>query len=284
MSGTYLSGGARLSFSDTGSGLLVVLLHPTPLDREYWHPLTKELAGIRAIVPDLRGHGYSELGATLQAGGFARVPNAPVLTMEQLAADTLALLDHLRIPSAVFGGCSIGGYVLLALWRKAPHRMRGMIFVCSKPQPDAEASLVRRAETIARARTEGVRALFDGMARNNVAPSTRRERPEVVGEVRAQMTLTPEAVVAVQAGLAARPDSVPTVATIRVPVLAISGAEDANVTAADMEAFRAAPGGCEFHVVQSAGHFAAYEQPKKVAAIIAPWLRQFEAQWLSQPA
>jgi pimeloyl-ACP methyl ester carboxylesterase len=67
------------------------------------------------------------------------------------------------------------------------------------------------------------------------------------------------------------------VATIRVPVLAIAGAEDANVTAADMEAFRAAPGGCELHVIPCAGHFAAYEQPKKVAAIVAPWLRQFEA-------
>jgi pimeloyl-ACP methyl ester carboxylesterase len=44
-----------------------------------------------------------------------------------------------------------------------------------------------------------------------------------------------------------------------------------------MEAFRAAPGGCELHVIPCAGHFAAYEQPKKVAAIVAPWLRQFEA-------
>ena len=277
MSGSYLSDGARLSFSDTGSGLPVVLLHPTPLDRDYWRPLTRELAGIRAIVPDLRGHGLSELGSSLPTGGFARVPSAPALTMEQLAADIVALLDHLRVPKAVFGGCSIGGYVLLELWRRAPQRMLGMLFVCSKPQPDTEASLVKRVETIARARAEGVAALFDGMAENTVAPSVRREKPEVVAEVRAQMTLTPEAEVAVQAGLAARPDSVPTVATIRVPVLAIAGAEDANVTAADMEAFRAAPGGCDLHVLPGAGHYAAYEQPKKVAALMAPWLRRFEA-------
>jgi pimeloyl-ACP methyl ester carboxylesterase len=276
MSGNYLSQGARLSFSDAGSGLPVVLLHPTPLDGEYWRPLTKELAGIRAIVPDLRGHGHSELGSGLPAGGFARVPGAPTLTMAQLATDILELLDHLGVAKAVFGGCSIGGYVLLELWRRAPQRMRGMIFVCSKPQPDAEASLAKRVETIGRARAEGVAAIFDEMAQNTVAPSVRRERPEVVGEVRAQMTLTAEALVAVQAGLAARPDSVPTVATIRVPVLAIAGAEDTNVTAADMEAFRAAPGGCEFHVLQGAGHYAAYEQPKKVAALMAPWLRQFE--------
>ena len=273
--GNYVSGGARLSYSDAGEGLPVVLLHPTPLDREYWRPLTRELAGIRAIVPDLRGHGSSELGSKLPAGAFTRLPAAPVLTMSQLAADVLALLDHLKISKAVFGGCSIGGYVMLELWRRAPLRMRGMMFVCSKPQPDSQANLTKRMETIARARADGVDALFDGMAQNMVAPSVRGERPEVVTEVRAQMTFTVDALVAVQAGLAARPDSVSTVATIRAPVLAIAGAEDSNVTAADMEAFRAAPGGCELHVLPCAGHYAAYERPRKVAALMAPWLRQF---------
>ena len=90
------------------------------------------------------------------------------------------------------------------------------------------------------------------------------------------MKLTSEALVAVQAGLATRPDSVPTVATITAPVLAIAGGEDAAVTPADMEAFRAAPGGCDFHLLPDAGHFAAYEQPAKVAALLRPWLKQFE--------
>jgi len=276
MSGEYLSDGTRIGFDDSGSGLPVVLLHPTPLDREYWRPLTRELAGIRAIVPDFRGHGSSELGTELPAGGFGRVPDAPILTMERLAADVLKLLDHLRVPKAVFAGCSIGGYVLLELWRTAPQRMRGLVFVCSKPQPDAEANLAKRAETIGRARAEGVTALFDGMAQSLLGATTRKEHAEIVEEVRARMTLTPESEVAVQAGLATRPDSVPTVATIRVPVLAIAGAEDTSVTAADMESFRTAPGGCEFHVLAGAGHFAGYEHPKKVAGLMAPWLRQFE--------
>jgi pimeloyl-ACP methyl ester carboxylesterase len=29
-------------------------------------------------------------------------------------------------------------------------------------------------------------------------------------------------------------------------------------------------------VLAGAGHFAAYEQPRKVAALMAPWLRQFD--------
>lgn len=277
MSDDYLSEGVRLGFSDSGSGLPVVLLHPTPLDREYWRPLTRELAGIRAIIPDLRGHGQSELGSALPAGSFDKVPDAPVLTIGQLATDVLALVDLLPVQPAVFVGCSIGGYVLLELWRRAPQRIRGMVFVCSKPQPDAEANLVKRAETILRARTEGVSALFDGMVQTLLGATTRKEHPELVAEVRARMTLTTDAEVAVQAGLATRPDSLPTVTTIRVPVLAIAGGEDTSVTPADMEALRAAPGGCEYQVLPDAGHFAAYEQPRKVAALMAPWLRQFDA-------
>jgi pimeloyl-ACP methyl ester carboxylesterase len=100
--------------------------------------------------------------------------------------------------------------------------------------------------------------------------------PGIVDELSSQVMLTPVAVVAVQAGLAMRPDSMPTVATINVPVLAIAGGEDTGVTAADMEAFHAAPGGCEYHLLPNAGHFSAYEQPRKVAALMAAWLRQFE--------
>ena len=274
MNGTYLSDGARLAYRDTGAGLPVVFLHPTPLDGDYWRPLAEDLAGVRCIVPDLRGHGGSELGTALPVGGFARVPDAPVLTMAQLAADVLALLDRIEVREAVFAGCSIGGYVLLELWRAAPERMRALAFVCSKPQPDAEGNLVKRVATIAQARAGGAAALYDGMAQGLIGATARRRRAEIVPELRARMTLTPEALVAVQAGLATRLDSVPTAATIAAPVLAIAGGEDSAVTPAEMEAFRAAPGGCEFHLLPDAGHFAAYEQPRKVAALLAGWLKQ----------
>jgi pimeloyl-ACP methyl ester carboxylesterase len=279
MKATYQSDGATLAFRVSGAGLPVVFLHPTPLDGGYWLPLVGELAGVRAIVPDLRGHGQSQLGK-LPVGGFAAVPDAPVLTMAQLATDILALLDHLNLPTALFAGCSIGGYVLLELWRRAPERMRGLAFVCSKPQPDAAANLARRTASIDKLRAGGGAELLQSMMQMQIRSLTGKTalklNPGIVDELSAQVTLTPEAVVAVQAGLAMRPDSMSTVATIHVPVLAIAGGEDTGVTAADMEAFHAAPGGCEYHLLPDAGHFAAYEQPQKVAALMSEWLRQFE--------
>jgi pimeloyl-ACP methyl ester carboxylesterase len=277
MKGTYTVDGAKLAYKDTGAGMPVVFLHPTPLDGEYWRPLTDALGGVRAIVPDLRGHGGSELGHNLPTGLFAPAPGVPVLTMKQLADDVLALLHELDVHEAVFVGCSIGGYVLLELWRQAPQTMRGLAFICSKPQPDLTANAARRAATIAQAQSDGCGEIFDAMARNLIGATAQERHPEIVARLRAQMTLTPEAVAAVQAGLATHPDFVPIVASIQAPVLAITGGEDPGVSAKEMAVFRRAPGGCESHMLPDAGHFAAYEQPEKVAALLAEWLRQMES-------
>jgi pimeloyl-ACP methyl ester carboxylesterase len=207
-------------------------------------------------------------------GGFDLVPDAPVLSMEQHALDVLRTMDKVGFESAVLVGCSIGGYVMLEVWRQAPERVRAMAFVCSKPQADAPAGRQKRAETIAKIRAEGVAGLFDAQAQTLVGASTRQDRSEISAEVRGQMLSSPEAVVAIQGGLATRPDSVPTVATIEVPVLAIAGGEDVAVSPAEMEAFRAAPGGCELHLLAHAGHFAAYEQPTEVGAMLAAWMKK----------
>ena len=276
MSKTYQSNGARLSFEEIGSGLPVIFLHPTPLDHVYWIPALADLSGVRAILPDFRAHGKSELGSNLPVGAFSRVADAPVLSMGQLAADVLALMDHLALREAVFVGCSIGGYVMLELWRRAPLRMRGFVFVCSKAQPDAESNLARRVETISAVRSEGTAGVFDRNAETLIGATTRARKPEIESELRTRMTLTPEAIVAVQAGLATRPDSVPDIAKIDAPILAICGGEDPAISETEMRAFEVAEGGCEFHLLPEAGHFAAYEEAAKVAAIMAPWLAQFE--------
>jgi 3-oxoadipate enol-lactonase len=273
----YVSNRTRLSYQIRSAGFPVVFLHPTPLDHNYWRPLIDRLPGIYAIAPDLRGHGDSELspgpGPHLPAGGFTLVPDAPVLSMEHYALDIVALLDNLELERAVFAGCSVGGYILLELWRRIPQRMQALAFVCSKPQPDTPQGQAKRAENIARTRAEGTAGIFDGMVQTLLGATARSKHPEMAIEVRAHMTLSTEAFIAVQAGLATRPDSLPTVATITVPVLAIAGGEDGAVTAEEMEAFGAAPDGCDFHLLKNAGHFAALEEPDRVAGIFSSWLR-----------
>lgn len=270
---SYESSGARLTYEETGSGLPIVFLHPTPLDHEFWIPLTENLAGVHAILPDLRGHGESELGMHLPTGAFRAVADAPVLSVGQMAIDILALLDHLQLENAIFAGCSVGGYVLLEVWRREPERVRGMAFICSKAQPDSEANLPRRFSMIEAARAEGTKEIFDEMAVTLIGNTARYRRPGILAELRPRMDISVEAFVAIQAGLASRPNSLPTIPTIHVPVLAIAGGEDNGVTPDEMQAFQSAPGGCDFHLLIDAGHLAACEQPEKVASLMADWLR-----------
>ena len=272
MKSFQLQDGTGLAYTDQGAGQPIVFLHPTPLDHAYWRLLTERLAGVRAISIDLRGHGGSALGR-LPVGGFAAAPEAPVLSMKRLAEDVVELLDALGIEQAILAGCSIGGYVLLELWRQIPNRIKGLAFVCSKPQPDAPANAVKRADSIARANRGEMEAIFDANLLALMGEAARLAHPEWAQELRSTMKLSLEGFAAVQAGLALRPDSLPTVATITAPILAICGGKDPGITPDEMRVFAGAPGGASFHLLPEAGHFAAYEEPELVAELFAAWFK-----------
>ncbi len=253
----------------------LVLLHPTPLHHAFWLPVAQRLPGYWRVLPDLRGHGRSPLGAA----------GATALTIEQLAVDTLALLDTLHIERAIFAGCSIGGYTLYELWRIAPERVAGLIFCASKPQADTDAERTKRADWIAKmepARLSGelhpVPEFIDAMLTALLSKSTHRDHPALVAEVRAMMEqVRPEAIQAIQRGLGQRPDARQTALTISVPTCVIAGAEDTSSTPADLSALHTtllqAGSRSAYHLLSNAGHYAPFEQPAIVVDILDTFCR-----------
>src|SRR5258708_19853441 len=115
---------AEIVYEVAGTGPPVVLLHPLPAHRGFWAPVVPALeTRYQLILPDLRGHGDSEIG------------NGPAF-MEKHARDIARVLDNAGVGRAAFVGCSIGGYILFGFWR--PFRVRGTaLAVCDNlPQPD----------------------------------------------------------------------------------------------------------------------------------------------------
>ncbi|MGA2743750.1 MAG: alpha/beta fold hydrolase, partial [Candidatus Sulfotelmatobacter sp.] len=54
------SGDAEIAYWILGDGPPVVLLHPFPVNHEFWLPVADVLSTrYRVILPDLRGHGES---------------------------------------------------------------------------------------------------------------------------------------------------------------------------------------------------------------------------------
>lgn len=84
----------HLTYTDTGEGDLVLLLHGGGLDHRMWDDQVDALAGRhRVVVPDLRGHGEA---STLD------VPS-------RHCDDVAALVRHLDAGPAVLVGLSMGG-------------------------------------------------------------------------------------------------------------------------------------------------------------------------------
>jgi pimeloyl-ACP methyl ester carboxylesterase len=257
----YTSGGAKLFAETMGEGQHVVLLHPTPVHHAFWLPVAEILAQkYRVILPDLRGHGQSEAG------------DGPI-TVEKLGEDIQRLLNELGISKALFAGCSVGGYTLYESWRTMPERISALAFCCCRPQADADANRVKRREWVEGIQQRGTGGFFELMLTSLIGPSTRARFPQKTGEAREMMqTLRPEAVIAVQQGLAARPDSVATAKTVRVPACVVAAAEDSSSTVEDMkllaEAIRNGGYSAELHVLPDAGHYAPWEQPETVGPIL----------------
>src|SRR5919201_3250776 len=114
-------------YIESGVGTPVVLLHAFPMDARMFNGIRALLEEhVRLITPDQRGLGESTFdgaaAATLtDSGASKQTPPSPILDV--VAADVIALLDALGLRRVVLGGCSMGGYVAMAMLRAAPERI-----------------------------------------------------------------------------------------------------------------------------------------------------------------
>jgi pimeloyl-ACP methyl ester carboxylesterase len=246
--------GTQIAYEQNGTGPPLLLIHGFPLDRRMWAAQRAGLAEVaRVIAPDLRGFGDSPV-----VEGTA--------TMDILADDLLALLDHLHIdePVAVCG-LSMGGYVAFRLYEKAPSRVGKLILCDTRSDPDTSEAAAQRRETAQRVLGEGPDFLVEAMTPRLVAASTPEKQPAVV-EALAQMIRQsdPRAVAAALLGMAERPDSTPLLSQIACPALIVVGQED-QITGPDvMRGLADSIPGAEMVTVADAGHMAPMEQPEAV--------------------
>jgi pimeloyl-ACP methyl ester carboxylesterase len=111
--------GLQLYYEVRGSGRPLVLLHGGLLTIDLnFGPLLEPLAASRRVIAvELQGHGHT-------------ADTGRPMTIEALAGDVVALLDHLDIAEADLFGFSLGGLVGYAVALGAPARV-GKLIVAS---------------------------------------------------------------------------------------------------------------------------------------------------------
>ncbi len=254
------SGDAEIAYEILGDGPPVVLLHPFPAHHELWLPAAQVLVTrYRLILPDLRGHGDSGVG------------EGPA-TMEKHAADVARILDHAEVGRAAFAGVSIGGYLLFEFWRRYRGRVAALALCNTKAQPDTPDAKAGRLQAAANVLERGTEPFFESMVPKLMGRTALDTRPDLVeGALRMMRKMSPEDVALVQRGMAERPNSVPTLKTINVATLLVTGDEDILTGPPEAELMHQNIPGSQLKIVPRAGHYSPWEQPEQVGKL----LRQF---------
>jgi len=254
------SGDAEIVYRASGEGPPVILLHPFPLNHEFWLPVANSLSSrYRLILPDLRGHGESGIG------------EGPA-TMEKHAADLARVMDDAEIGRAPLIGVSIGGYILFEFWRRNRSRVTALGLCNTKAPADSPEAQAARHQAANEVLDRGTEPFFQSLIPRLLGVTTRETRPDLVeGALRMMRQMSPEDVAQVQRGMADRPDSVETLKTIQVPVLIITGDEDAATGLNEAELMHSHIANSQLRVIAKAGHYSPWEQPEDATRL----LRQF---------
>ncbi|HVR98087.1 MAG TPA: alpha/beta fold hydrolase [Thermoanaerobaculia bacterium] len=259
MLNSYPSRSQRLAYTETGTGEPLLLLHAFPLSKEMWEPqlaVISSTAGIagsyRCLAPDFPGFGGSEPPAAGEVSG-----------MDDLAADAVALLDHLGIERAVVCGLSMGGYVALALCEAWPERVRALVLADTRAGADAPEAQEKRHTTAREVEESGSGVLVDSMIPRLLGASTLAAKPGLREQLERRIALaSPAGVAAAQRGMAARPDRGAVLAGLRIPVLILVGDEDILTPPEESRRMQREAPGSELVILPGAGHLSNLEQPE----------------------
>ena len=210
----------------------VLLLHALPLDERMWAPQLPALREHRVTSPRLYGRGR---------------------TMDAWAKSIAAEVEG----GLAVVGASMGGYCALALARHAPERVRALLLVGSRPDPDSPERRAGRAETIELIRREGPDGLWRFMEpklfadRSNADPSLMyRDSDGLVGAIEA---------------IRDRADSTQLAHDFPGPLKFVVGEHEAFVTAGELSEF-------EVEEVPDAGHLVNIERPDAFNSIMQEFL------------
>ncbi len=245
----------QLTLSERGArgGVPLLLLHAFPLNAGMWGAQLDALAALtRVVALDLPGFGSS---------AQARLPD----NLDDIGRLILDACAARGIYRAIVVGCSMGGYLAFSLMRVKPAFVGGLALVNTKATPDSDEGRARRFALAERVEREGCGFLVSEWPASALSPATLSSRPDVVGRVRELVAqATPHGVAAAQRAMAARPDSTPLLARIRVPTLVVHGLDDRLVTPSEAQAMAAQIPGAHFLGIPTAGHVPPLETPEEV--------------------
>ena len=253
----------QLYFETSGSGPPLLLVSGLSGSARFWSPQVAQLAEhFRVIVHDHRGVDRSSRDAI-------------VYSIEQMASDTLTLMDHLDIESAALVGQSTGGAIGQHVAATQPHRISRLVLCSTWTHADAyftrlfelRRDLLRNAGIELYTR-EGSLLLYP--------PEWLREHAQEVGDAEARSIAgasSPQIMLSrIEALL--RFDGRALAPRIRCPTLVVAARDDRVTPAYFSRSLAEAIPGARLVLLDGGGHFLPIVEAQRYAEIVLPFLSE----------
>ena len=260
---TVRVGDNELYYVDEGDGFPVVLIHGLAGDHSAWTPQLPALAErYRTVAFDNRGAGRS-------------TQRDESVSTEDLARDTLALMDTLGVERAHVVGRSMGGAIAQHIALLAPERIQSLALLASFARLDPVG---RRVLTNMRQVLEWTGS-WESHAKHSVPNfvSTRffNEQPEAVARIEALIggETRLQACYVRQNHACLEHDTLDRLAEIRCPTLVCGGGRD-PICSPTATAWLGGVPGSETVMFEDCSHFFLIEEPERFLQTLLGWLER----------
>jgi 3-oxoadipate enol-lactonase len=257
--------GIELCYQTAGTGTPIILIHGHPFDHSMWDPQIIAFSkNYRVIAPDLRGYGKSNL------------PDPANTSFEDYATDVLRLADYLEVDSFHLAGLSMGGQVIMEIYRQAPSRVKSLILADTFASLDTPEARQARDESAQRLEKEGMNgyaeeAIYKMLKSDHVA-----SMPEVSAHVLKMMKMmSPVAAATAMRARSGRIDYLNQVLPkINVPTLIIVGRQDEFTPVAKAEEMQQKLQNSRLVIIEDAGHMPNLEHPGEFNKALLGFLKK----------
>lgn len=204
----------KISFTDSGEGTAIVLLHGFLENKKMWTDYASFFSQKhRVITIDLLGHGETDsLGYVHEMEDNANVVNA--------------VLENLKIEKAIILGHSMGGYVALAFAELYPEKVEKVVLQNSTSKEDSKEKKTNRTRAIKAVKQNYIN--FVSLAIANLFSENNRNRlAEEIEKAKIEALKTPlQGIVASLEGMKIRKDREGLLRKNQFPVLLVLGKKD----------------------------------------------------------
>jgi pimeloyl-ACP methyl ester carboxylesterase len=253
--------GGRISYSDSGSGEVILLLHGYLELSEVWNGFAEKLRSeFRVISVDLPGCGLSDI-------------YGDVHSMEFMARAVRELIKSLGIKKIFITGHSLGGYVALAFLEFFPDNLSGYCLFHSQPFPDTPAALEKRRREIEIVKMGKKNLMYPDNVIRMFAPTNLETFSDALQRSKdIASRISGEGIIAVLNGMMIRPSRLSLMEEGKVPCLWILGSMDNYIPCEFIQTMVSLPANARVVVLKNSGHLGFIEEEKLAVKVVSDFV------------